>query len=590
MNDSTDGSLNISNTSGVFTYISTLFHYQKHYPMLLMGVIVSIVLWVVYQGTQPIIFEWLFNDVIYKKNTSLLILAIGVIALNFFLIFVSQTMTIVIGSKLNVKVFSKIKYKLFSLVQNLNHSDGIDPSDVMTHFGEHLVSVESTSLFIIWYVLGNILTVFLSAVLMFYFNWVMALISLFSMIGLMFLPHFLAKKTTSLAISKEGIEKKLRHDIHESVMMHDEIRLNLLKKYKRNLFKISLIQARQATYRHNMSSGFTGGSFVIGAQFILMTVMIVGSVLIFYGNLNSGGFVGFVVLLQNFVTAVNGLSTRIPLLMQSARSLSSIEDLLKRKQTKSRSTQALSGLKNKICFDQVIFGYGHRRQFNEINLTIHAGKMVGIVGPNGSGKSTFLKLLLKEITPHSGQILFDGINYKHVSEQSLLSNIGVVMQEPKLFECSIQDNIRMGKLDATDEEVIAVAKKVGIHDDIMLFPQQYKTIFGHKSGLSGGQCQRVCIARALISNPAIVCLDEATSALDSLSAAMIEETLENMRGQHTLIVITHRLQSIMNADLIVVMNNGAIQEMGTHQALLDKQGLYLHLWEKQRNSHVHYAF
>lgn len=220
--------------------------------------------------------------------------------------------------------------------------------------------------------------------------------------------------------------------------------------------------------------------------------------------------------------------------------------------------------------------------FNAGNSPVR--EMVAIVGASGSGKTTIIKLLLQELIPQIGQISIDGTDLYEISSTSLLSQIGMVLQNPSLFNMSIYENIRMGKLTATREEIINAAKKAQIHDDIMNFPLQYDTEVGQRSlGLSQGQAQRISIARALVANPVILLLDEVTSSLDPLTAAGIDEILYQMKGKYTLVFITHRLSSAIKADKIYVLNRGECIENGTHQQLIALNGFYKQLWDKQNS-------
>lgn len=222
----------------------------------------------------------------------------------------------------------------------------------------------------------------------------------------------------------------------------------------------------------------------------------------------------------------------------------------------------------------------------DFNLTITAHEKVALVGPSGAGKSTITKLLLRFYDVTSGGIYIDGQNIAQVTQQSLRRNIAYVPQEPVLFHRSLMDNIRYGRPDATDEEVIDAAKKARCHDFITRFPEGYGTHVGERGiKLSGGERQRVAIARAILKNAPILVLDEATSSLDSESEHLIQEALKILMEGKTVIVIAHRLSTIMSMDRIVVIEQGSIAATGTHAELLDQDGgLYQKLWSIQAGS------
>jgi ATP-binding cassette subfamily B protein len=231
----------------------------------------------------------------------------------------------------------------------------------------------------------------------------------------------------------------------------------------------------------------------------------------------------------------------------------------------------------------VSFSYTDEQQnLKKIDLTIPAGNRVAFVGPSGCGKSTILNLLMRYYDPDEGSVTIDGHDLRKVTENSLHGQIGSVLQDNFLFNTSFRENIRMGNLKATDEEVEAAAKVAEIHDIIQGFPDGYENLVGERGGrLSGGQRQRIAIARAMVRNPSILVLDEATSALDPGTEAAINATLEQLGETRTVISVTHRLNSVVNADRIYVLEGGELVEQGTHQELLDQKGLYYRLWEQQ---------
>ncbi|CAF1188857.1 unnamed protein product [Adineta steineri] len=239
-------------------------------------------------------------------------------------------------------------------------------------------------------------------------------------------------------------------------------------------------------------------------------------------------------------------------------------------------------IKGDIEFKNVKFSYPTRQEsciLQNFSMKILSGKTIALVGASGCGKSTIIQLMQRFYDPNNGQILIDGHDIKTLNVAWLRSHIGIVSQEPVLFDGSIEENIRLGKLDATDEEVIAAAKLANAHNFIMDFPENYKTTSGDK--LSGGEKQRVVIARALISNPKILLLDEATSALDYTSERIVQDALDNAKQGRTTIVVAHRLSTIRNADAIIGLNDGKIMEYGTHDELMENKGLYYGLVNEQ---------
>jgi ABC-type transport system involved in Fe-S cluster assembly fused permease/ATPase subunit len=239
-----------------------------------------------------------------------------------------------------------------------------------------------------------------------------------------------------------------------------------------------------------------------------------------------------------------------------------------------------------IRFDKVSFDYDIRRTIiKDISFTVPNGKKVAIVGPTGAGKSTISRLLFKFYDPKAGGIYINNININKVSQESLRQIIGVVPQDTVLFNDTIYYNIAYGKIEATKEEVISAAKNADIHEFISALPDGYETIVGERGlKLSGGEKQRVAIARTILKNPKIFFFDEATSALDTSTEKEIQKNLENVSRDKTTLIIAHRLSTAANADNIIVLDKGAIIERGTHESLLLKKGKYFEMWEKQKPS------
>jgi ATP-binding cassette, subfamily B, bacterial len=237
----------------------------------------------------------------------------------------------------------------------------------------------------------------------------------------------------------------------------------------------------------------------------------------------------------------------------------------------------------KITFNNVKFHYqGTEPLFQNKSVEILPGQKVGLVGFSGGGKSTFVNLIMRFFDVTNGAILIDGQDIRDVTQDSLRENIAMIPQDPSLFHRSLMENIRYGRIDASDEEVVEAAKKAHAHEFISVLPQGYDSLVGERGvKLSGGQRQRIAIARAILKNAPILILDEATSQLDSVTESLIQESLWELMQNKTTIVIAHRLSTLLHMDRILVFDKGQIFEDGTHINLLAKGGLYKHLWDAQ---------
>ncbi len=237
----------------------------------------------------------------------------------------------------------------------------------------------------------------------------------------------------------------------------------------------------------------------------------------------------------------------------------------------------------KIEFRQVNFSYLEGKQvFQNLSVTIQSGQRVGLVGFSGSGKSTFVNLILRVFDPQSGQIIIDGVDIRDMTQEALHAQISLIPQDPSLFHRTLMENIRYGRLDATDEEVIKAARKAHAHDFIAQIKEGYHSLVGERGvKLSGGQRQRIAIARVILKDAPILILDEATSSLDSITEKAIQDTLDLVMNEKTVIVVAHRLSTIAHLDRILVFDQGRVIEDGTHSQLLANGGAYYRLWKMQ---------
>jgi len=241
-----------------------------------------------------------------------------------------------------------------------------------------------------------------------------------------------------------------------------------------------------------------------------------------------------------------------------------------------------------IRFKDVSFHYNSDREIlHKVSFDIPHANKVAVVGPSGAGKSTLARLLFRFYDVTSGAISIDDQNIHEVSQESLRNNIGIVPQDTVLFNHTIEHNIRYAKLDATDEEIRQAARHANIHDFIVSLPDGYQTVVGERGlKLSGGEKQRIAIARVILKNPRILVFDEATSSLDSRSEQLILDSMQEIAEKHTTLVIAHRLSTIIDADNIIVLDKGSVVEQGTHQQLLEMEGLYAHLWKLQQEEEL----
>ncbi|MDD6175028.1 MAG: ABC transporter ATP-binding protein [Firmicutes bacterium] len=342
------------------------------------------------------------------------------------------------------------------------------------------------------------------------------------------------------------------------------------------------LESKNSNYRV-MGQFHAGNAFFLG---ILYTaVLVTGGISIANGSLTLSDLVLYVLYINIFMGPIETLINFTEMFQKGFAGFRRFLEVIDTEPEIVDAPDAapLSDVKGEIAFHDVSFGYSNGEHvLQHVNFSIPSGKTVALVGPSGGGKTTICSLIPRFYDVTDGSITVDGSDIRGLTLQSLRAAIGIVQQDVYLFGGTIRENILYGKPDATEEELVAAAKRANIHDFILSLPQGYDTSAGERGvRLSGGQKQRIAIARVFLKNPKILILDEATSALDNESERHIQQALEQLSVGRTTLVIAHRLSTIRNADEILVINDEGIQERGTHEELLAKNGLYAEYYNMQ---------
>ncbi|MCM0650874.1 ABC transporter ATP-binding protein/permease [Clostridium swellfunianum] len=336
------------------------------------------------------------------------------------------------------------------------------------------------------------------------------------------------------------------------------------------------------------SYGVMGKFFSMNGFFqgiLYLSVVLFGGIFISNGEIQTSDLVIYILYINIFLNPIDKL---VNFTEQYQKGITGFERFLEVINihpdiTDRKEAVELGKVKGQISFENVTFSYDNRNTvLNNINVNIEAGKTIAVVGPSGGGKTTFCSIIPRFYEVDNGAVKIDGIDIRDIKLKSLRNNIGIVQQDVYMFSGTIKENIAYGKPGSTDEEIIEAAKKANAHEFIMGLEQGYNTYVGERGvKLSGGQKQRISIARVFLKNPPILILDEATSALDNESEKYIQNSLEDLAKNRTTVVIAHRLSTIRNADNILVLTEEGIQEEGTHDELLDKNGVYAGLYNMQ---------
>jgi len=418
-------------------------------------------------------------------------------------------------------------------------------------------------------------------------RWELTLISLATLPFYAFNYNFFVNKIRLIV-------KKIRNKVAEIYGLLEErvSAIRIVKSFAREDYEIKQFSKKISEHRElnienevfnnailNTIAGVISGigtGFVLwyGGRLIMSGILTIGSLIAFYSFI--GYLYGPIVRLTQINTTVQWVMISVDRIFEIMDEPVTIKD--------SDDAVELEEIIGQVSFRGVYFKYkfDDRVILKNINLEVMPGTVVGIVGPSGSGKSTFLSLIPRFYEITEGNIFIDEYNLKDVKITSLRKKIGFVPQESMLFSGSIKSNIKYGREDARDEEVIEAAKAAEIHDFISTLPKGYDTEIGERGvTVSGGQRQRLAIARALLTNPQVLVLDDCTSSLDAETESRLQETLEKLMKGRTCFIVSHRISSVMKADMIIVMKGGEIIEKGVHKNLVKAGGLYARLYEEQ---------
>lgn len=402
-----------------------------------------------------------------------------------------------------------------------------------------------------------------------------------------FIARFIAKKTYKMFKLQSETRGEQTAFIDE--MINNQKVTEAYSHKDDNLKKFDDINDRLAKYslRATFFSSITNPATRFVNSIVYASVALIGAVLAVTGNVNItvGILTSFLAYANQYTKPFNEISGVVTELQNAIACAVRLIELIEEDEVESDTKEKtmLKNPKGNIVISDVDFSYSENKKLIEnLNLDIKSGMRVAIVGPTGCGKTTLINLLMKFYDINNGSISVDGINYKNINVNSLRSSFGMVLQDTWLKSGTVKENIIMGKPYATDEEIIEASKKSYAHSFIKRLPDGYDTYIGTDGGnLSGGQKQLLCITRLMLVNPPMLILDEATSSIDTRTDIKIQKAFNNLMRGKTTFIVAHRLSTIKNADLILVMNNGSVIETGTHNELLAKKGFYFNLYNSQ---------
>ena len=537
----------------------------------------------------PIITRYMLNDFIPNKKLNLVIIS----AVALFLIYVVRMLLRYFiqyyGHLMGVRMQAQMRSDLFNKLEKLPYTyyDEHETGSLMSRMTNDLFDISEVAhhgpenLFIAGF------TIVASFTYLCFINWILALI-IFACLPL-------------LIIITSHYRKQMRQAMKESKIAMAEINssiesslsgIRVTKAFTNTKKEQEKFEKSNASYIKARSSAFNAmGKFFASSQFITdvfnIIVLLAGGIFLYHDMIDLADYLTFIISVNMFITPINQVINFVEQFQNGSTGFQRfIEIMDEEEETIYQGDKICPSLRGDIEFKNVSFSYKSSKEIlHQVSFKIPHGKKIALVGPSGGGKTTICHLIPHFYDLSEGEILLDNQNIKDFTLDSLRKQIGIVQQDVFLFGGTIKDNILYGRLDASEEELIAASKMANIYDYIMSLPRGFDTDIGERGvRLSGGQKQRLSIARIFLKNPAILILDEATSALDNTTELLIQKALDKLCVGRTSIVVAHRLSTIKNADEIILIADGQIKEKGTHEELIALGGAYKLLYDLQFRS------
>lgn len=547
-------------------------------------VLVLIIVQAISHLVIPLYYKQVFDRVIGEGNAEMLIALLPGIAAMFTVMIVAEAVQSMLCAKLGARAANVLREDLLRTVLDFpaGHFGGLRDGDVVARFGGDIAAVERIASVVLYKTVLNGLVAALCLAALFLVEWRLAVFTLAILPCVALIPRAVGRRAAVAGRARGEGDARLADAVRETLDGHRVIRAFSLETHHLDRFRTLLDETKAIATRAGRLGLLVEKSSNLGLIFGQLVVISVGAYLVARGFMSQGDIVAFMGLLFNASGAIGALTFVAPDWIQAnvaAGRLGELRALAKGNGVKS--AVAAPRFRSEIRFTDVSFSYGAVMALSGVSFVIRAGESVALVGQSGSGKSTVLNLLMGFHTPNSGSITIDGTDLSALSLESLRAQIGCVFQHTHLFDMSIRENIRQGRLQASDTEVENAARGAMVHDAVRGLPQSYDTRLGGGMRMSVGQQQRIAIARAILRDPAILVLDEATAALDPVTEAAINETFATLARDRTLVSVTHRLAAASWMDRILVFDSGHLVEQGNHQELLRRNGNYRKLWDKQ---------
>ncbi|MBR5513384.1 MAG: ABC transporter ATP-binding protein [Ruminococcus sp.] len=569
-----------------------IFSYLKPYWKQLLIVLIAIVISSIFNLMPSVLTGKIIDEGLIGRSMKKLVLFI-VLSLAVTL---GANLIGVLESYMNTWIAQHITYdmrnKMYKHLQKMSQRffTSNNQGDIITRMTSDIAGVQQVITGTLTSILSNSITLIVALVVMFQQNWVMALVGI-AVIPLFIIPTRSAGKTRwSITTESQACSDEINGILNETMSVSGQLLVKLFGMEQVEYDKYE--EANKRMVKLNIREGMAGRWFRVALSTFSsigpMLLYLAGGILMmkYDSTLTVGDITVLVALLGRMYGPVNQLlNIQVDWIRSMAMFTRIFEyyDMPVEIESPADAIIPTEPAKGEVKFENVGFYYEKERQIlSDVNFTLESGKCIAVVGPSGSGKSTLVNLIPRLWDAVSGTVSFDNVDVRKLDLSYLRENIGIVSQETYLFNGTIRENLLYAKPDATEEELIEACKKANIYDFVEKQETGLDTVVGNRGlKLSGGEKQRISIARVLLKDPALMIFDEATSALDSISEQKIQDAIEPLIESRTSILIAHRLSTILNADEILVINNGVIAERGTHDELITQGGVYAQLYETQ---------
>ncbi len=560
-----------------------IWHYMRQQKVGMVAALALVIVGALLSLVGPYMIGVITDEYILKLNIEGAIRMAGVLAVVYTLHALFTWLQSFVMVRVAQKTIRKLRQELFEKLQSLPLSffDRRQQGDLMSRMTNDIENLNAALSQSIVQITSSSLTIVGTAFVLFYLNWVLALVTLTVIPLIVWATKQIIKRSSVNYVARQRDLGRLNGYIEETISNSDITTLFGKEKQTLEEFTASNEQLRSSAMRAEIISGFMGPINNFMNNLGIGLVIGAGAVMAVQGHVTIGVIAAVVTYTRQFFRPINQLSNLLNTFQSAIAGSERVFEILDEEEEVADHSEAKrkERFDGDVRFEEVVFEYEEGKPIlRGINFQAHAGETVAIVGPTGSGKTTIIQLLTRFYDATGGRILLDGEPIMDYQMANVRDHVGVVLQDTYLFSGTVRENIRFGKLDATDEEVEKAAEIAYAHNFIKYLPQQYDTLLTSGGmNLSQGQRQLIAIARAILEDPDILILDEATSSVDTMTEVHIQKGLNNLMEGRTSFVIAHRLKTVENADAILVVKDGQILESGNHHSLMEKGGFYANL-------------